>query len=106
MSLYFYEKIINGLDINDSDAVTASIDISEFRTVSYEVHLSTGAIGDTVIQLQCSCDDVEWFNIANTEQTRQGIFPGVNINTRYVRAKVKTVGGGEGTVHIHFQAKK
>lgn len=106
MSLYFYEEAFSGLDVDDTGSFTAAIDVAEFRAICFEVDQASGTVSTAVLHFQCSCDTNDWFDVAGSEQTGAGLFPGVEINTRYVRVKVKTAEGSAGTADIIVQAKK
>ena len=106
MSLYFWNETHSGLDINSDAAKSDIIDMAKFRTISYDARLASDTFGSAILHIQCSCDAINWKDVASTELTGPGLFSGVEIRTRYARIKVKTAEGSPGTANLIIQLKK
>ena len=101
---HFSELKVSGLDTNNLNATTISLDISDNEAVAFSVVNASGAHTTHVITLQCSLDDSEWFDISTTI-TGLGVKNNITIITKFVRLKVTTAEGGTSTVDIIIQGK-
>jgi len=103
----FTDEITLGLDANNTDSVTDSLDIKENLSVAWSVLEQTGSHSSHVLTLQRSTDNVNWDNtiLTITAGTTYVIKTVESVEVRYIRVKVTTAEGGASTVDVIIQAK-
>lgn len=105
MGTKFTEQITTGLNADDSDSVTAGLEIKENSVTTMQVIANTGTHATHIIVLQCSANNATWHNVDSGSVNGTGIADGLTVGARYIRAKVSTEEGGASTVDIYLQAK-
>lgn len=103
MTRKFSEHTESGIDA-DTNSVSSSLEITENDWICYNVLDGSGTHSTHVVTLQCSANNIDWYDTASTI-TGLGIVDNVQIGARYVRLKVTTVEGATSTIDILIQAK-
>jgi len=95
------------LDANDTNAVTAGLDIKNNSLIGWSVLEKTGSHGNHVLTLQRSTDNVNWDDTSSTVTagTAYTVKQASDVVVRYVRVKVTTAEGSASTVDIVINAK-
>lgn len=100
---HFSELKQTGIDVNAA-TTTTSLHVDDNKKVAFHVVAATGTHATHVITLQCSLDDINWFDTPTTI-TGLGVKNNIDIITHFVRLKVTTNEGSAATVDIIIQGK-
>jgi len=95
------------LDANDTNSVTAGLDIKNNSLMGWSVLEKTGSHSAHVLTVQRSTDNVNWDNTASTitAGTSYQISVSGSVPARYIRVKVTTAEGSASTVDVVINAK-
>ncbi len=105
-SVPVFESFVEaGLDVNASSN-SATIDVADYREVTVQAVLASGAFSTAVLQAQCSADGTNFVDIAGKTTTGPGIIGEISVGTQYFRVRVSTTQGGAGTADITFNTKR
>lgn len=91
----------------DGSHNTATIDVSEYRLVGYQLDNATGSHTDHVVRVEVSNDDALWWSAGYSSGGGQNyVEENIVVGTRYMRIDVSTAEtGGASTGHIIVVAK-
>lgn len=100
-----HEMDEENLNTNSMASATSSVDTVDETFISYCVIARSGGNSNHVCVLECSPDEINWYEMPDTTLTGLGAKFSHRCTFRYVRVKVKTPESSASTVRIFIQAK-
>jgi len=92
------------LNLETLDLRSTTIDLGPLSSVVTEV-IITGTPEPGVIQLECSCDNVTYYDVSGGDITAAGLSTIFSIGVRYLRAYVKTAAAATATFSLTTNIK-